>query len=170
MANTNAISPLLVLALISPIIFFSVENACADHTGFTIGNNVLPFKIDYNPSKNNYHKTSQLSNDDSLESTTTSTPLETLKPVAEAGWLQSVKSDGVVKLDGSTSFDPNDSALTYAWTQVMGPVVILDDNSSEKPAFTAPKTSKGVNLTFQLIVSNEDGITSEPDYVMVFVD
>jgi hypothetical protein len=73
-------------------------------------------------------------------------------------------------LDGSTSFDPNNSALTYAWTQVMGPDVVLDNDLSKNPTFTAPKTSTDVSLTFQLIVSNADGMTSEPDYVTVFVN
>jgi hypothetical protein len=111
-----------------------------------------------------------LDGDDSAVFTTTAKPVDTLKPVAEPGWLQSVKSNEIVQLDGSTSFDPNNSALTHVWTQVMGPGVVLDDNLSEKPTFTAPKTSKDVNLTFQLIVSNKDGTTSEPDYVTVFVN
>ena len=170
MANYNALSPLLVLALTSSSIFFGVESAWAEHVGTTIDNNVLPFKIDYDPGKNNIHKNGQLSDDASVESTATATQLETLKPVAEPGWLQSVKSNDMVELDGSTSFDPNDSALVYDWTQVMGPEVILEDSSSEKPTFTAPKISKDVSLTFQLIVSNEDGMTSEPDYVTVFVN
>jgi len=111
-----------------------------------------------------------LDGDESAGFTTTATPPDTLKPIAEPGWLQSVQSNERVQLDGSTSSDPNHSALTYAWTQVMGPGVVLDNNLSEKPTFTAPKVSKDVNLTFQLIVSNVDGATSEPDYVTVFVN
>ena len=121
-------------------------------------------------SKTTSIEASQLLDENSAESTTIATPLEILRPVAEPGWLQSVKSNDMVQLDGSTSFNPNNSMLTYAWTQVMGPDVILDDNLSEKPTFTAPKTSKDVNLAFQLIVSDEDGITSDPDYVTVFVN
>ncbi len=170
MANYNALKPLLVLALTSSSIFLGVESAWAYQIGTTMDNNVLPFKIDSNPGKNNIQKTSQLSDDNTVESPAASTQLEILKPVAEPGWLQSAKSNDMVELDGSTSFDPNNSELTYVWTQVMGPDVILDDNLSEKPTFTAPKTSKDVNLTFQLVVSNEYGITSEPDYVTVFVN
>jgi hypothetical protein len=170
MANYNALTLLLVLALTSPSLFFGVESARAYQIGTTAENNVLPFMIDSDPGKNNIHKISQFSDDNTFEVPATSTQLEILKPVAEPGWLQSVKSNDLVELDGSTSFDPNNSELTYAWTQVMGPDVILDDNLSEKPTFTAPKTSKDVYLTFQLVVSNEYGITSEPDYVTVFVN
>jgi hypothetical protein len=169
-ANCNALIPLLVLALTLSSVSFSVEISWADHRDSRMDNNALPFNLEYNPSKHNIHKTGQLSEDDTTESPTTGTPLESLKPVAEPGWLQSVKGNDVVELDGGTSFDPNNSALTYAWTQVMGPNVVLDNDLSKNPKFTAPKTSTDASLTFQLIVSNEYGIASDPDYVTVFVN
>ena len=170
LANNNALIPLLALSMISSGIFFGDESASADRAYNAVDNNVLPPDPDFYPSRHNIHKTSQPSDDDIADSVTTATPLETLKPVAEPGWLQSVKGNDVVRLDGSTSFDPNNSALTYAWTQVMGPDVVLDNDLSKNPTFTAPKTSTDVSLTFQLIVSNADGMTSEPDYVTVFVN
>jgi hypothetical protein len=166
----NEWNPFLVLALMLSSIFFCVHDFGVNLVGATANNVIFPFSLDYDIGKNNLNKNIQSDGDDSAVFTTTATPPDTLKPIAEAGWLQSVKSNEGVQLDGSTSFDPNNSALDYAWTQVMGPGVILDNNLSEKPTFTAPKTSKDVNLTFQLIVSNEDGITSEPDYVTVFVN
>ena len=169
-ANYNALIPLLVLALTSSSIFFCAESASADHIDNAIDNYDLPSNLDFDPSKHNIQRTSQLSDDVIVDSPTTATPLQTLKPVAEPGWLQSVKGNDMVRLDGSTSFDPNDSALTYAWTQVMGPDVVLDNDFSKNPTFTAPKTSNDVSLTFQLIVSNEDGMNSDPDYVTVFVN
>ena len=151
-------------------IFFCVHDLGLNLAESTSNNGIFPFSLDYDQGKNNMNKNIQLDRDDSAVFTTTTTPPDILKPIAEPGWLQSVQSNERVQLDGSTSSDPNHSPLTYAWTQVMGPGVILDNNLSEKPTFTAPKTSKDVNLTFQLIVSNEDGITSEPDYVTVFVN
>jgi hypothetical protein len=166
----NESNPFLVLALMLSSIFFCVHDFGENLVGSTANNVIFPFSLDYDTGKNNLYKNIKLDGDDFAVFTTTATPPDTLKPVAEPGWLQSVKSNERVQLDGSTSFDPNNSALTYAWTQVMGPGVVLDDNLSEKPTFTAPKTSKDVSLTFQLIVSNEDGTTSEPDYVTVFVN
>jgi len=55
-----------------------------------------------------------LDGDESASFTTTATPPDTLKPIAEPGWLQSVQSNERVQLDGSTSSDANHSALTYA--------------------------------------------------------
>lgn len=62
-----------------------------------------------------------------------------LKPVAEPGWPQSVKGNNVVRLEGGTSFDPNNSALTYAWTLVMGQDVVLDSNLSESLLHLPPQ-------------------------------
>jgi hypothetical protein len=166
----NTSNPFLVLALMLSSIFFCVHEFGVNLVGATANNGFFPFVLGYDLGKNNIHNNIQLDGDESAGFTTTATPPDTLKPIAEPGWLQSVQSNKRVQLDGSTSSDPNHSALTYAWTQVMGPGVVLDNNLSEKPTFTAPKVSKDVNLTFQLIVSNVDGATSEPDYVTVFVN
>jgi hypothetical protein len=166
----NASNTFLVLALMSSSIFFCAHDFGVNLVEATTNNVIFPIVLDYDPGKNNIHKNIQFDGDESAFFTTTGTAPDTLKPIAEPGWLQSVQSNERVQLDGSTSSDPNHSALTYAWTQVMGPGVVLDNNLSEKPTFTAPKISKDVNLTFQLIVSNEDGTTSEPDYVTVFVN
>ena len=56
MANYNAFTPLFVLALTSSSIFSSIGTAWADSVGNTFENNVLPFKVDYNPIKNNIHR------------------------------------------------------------------------------------------------------------------
>jgi hypothetical protein len=101
---------------------------------------------------------------------TMSIPSSILKPVAEPGWDQVAKSSELFELDGGRSADPNGLKLAYAWTQVMGPDVMLDDPSAETPKFVVPKTGEKINLTFQLIVSNEAGIPSDPDYVTVHVD
>ena len=100
---------------------------------------------------------------------TESIPSSILKPVAEPGWDQVAKNGELFELDGGRSADPNGLKLTYAWTQVMGPDVILDDHSSITPKFVVPTTAEKLNLTFQLIVRNEAGVTSDPDYVTVQV-
>lgn len=37
------------------------------------------------------------------------------------------------------------------------------------PTFTAPKTTAQTEITFQLTVTNQEGLTSEPDEVTVTV-
>jgi hypothetical protein len=92
-----------------------------------------------------------------------------LGPIADAGPDQSVKSDELVQLDGSNSSDPEGSALTYYWNHTDGQDVVLNDATSVNPTFTAPETTTQTSITFQLTVTNEEGITSEPDKVVVTV-
>ena len=65
---------------------------------------------------------------------------------------------------------PYDSALTYLWTQTSGPEVTLINSTSSNPTFTAPEVNEQFDLTFQLTVTNEEGIASEPDEVTVIVN
>jgi hypothetical protein len=75
-------------------------------------------------------------------------------PVANAGVDQSVSEQQLVALDGGGSSDPDGDALTYAWTQVSGPPVVLSDPTAEKPTFTAPfVVLGGETLTFELTVT-----------------
>lgn len=90
-------------------------------------------------------------------------------PIADAGPDQSVKSDELVQLDGSNSSDLDGSALIYSWNQTDGPNVTLSDPTSVDPTFTAPEIVRQTNLTFELIVTNEEGTTSEPNEVTVTV-
>jgi len=92
-----------------------------------------------------------------------------VKPIADAGSDQSVNSNDIVQLDGSNSSDPNGSPLTYLWTQTSGPEVILSDPTSSNPTFTAPQVNEQSDVTFQLTVSNEEGIASELDEVIITI-
>ncbi len=89
-------------------------------------------------------------------------------PVADAGEDQVARAGDAVTLDGSGSADPDGDPITYQWTQVQGPEVVLSDPTSPTPTFTAPPGRAA--FVFQLVV--HDGITpsDEPDLVMVNVD
>ncbi|MDN5844681.1 MAG: PKD domain-containing protein [Candidatus Nitrosocosmicus sp.] len=126
-----------------------------------------PYMLEYNPSNDNIYVANQKSKDVSIISTTTP-PI--VKPVADAGPDQPVRSNDVVQLDGSNSSDPEGSPLTYSWTQLSGPEATLSDPFSSNPIFDAPEVNEQTDLTFQLIVTNEDGIVSEPDEVIVTVN
>ena len=104
------------------------------------------------------------------EVTITVNPLPILlKPNADAGPDETVNNNDLVQLDGSNSSDPSGSPLSYVWTQTSGPVVQLSDSGSSNPTFTAPETNEQTNLKFELIVTNEEGISSEPDEVVITV-
>ncbi len=88
-------------------------------------------------------------------------------PVANAGSAQTVSVSSTVLLDGSGSSDPNNSSLTYKWTQTAGPTVTLSSSTAVQPSFTAPTSP--TTLTFQLVVNN--GLTnSSPATVTITVN
>ena len=91
-------------------------------------------------------------------------------PVASAGPDQSVKQKTTVTLDGSYSYGTGGSAgiAGYAWRQVSGKTVTLNNATSAKATFTAPSTDKPIKLTFELTVTDARGATAK-DQVVVMV-
>jgi len=88
-------------------------------------------------------------------------------PRAEAGQDQVVRPGQPVMLDGSGSSDPDGDALTYKWTQILGPNVDLQNGNSAQASFTAPDVPVDARLVFRLTVS--DGQYSAFDLVNVTV-
>ncbi|UCD50596.1 MAG: right-handed parallel beta-helix repeat-containing protein [Phycisphaerales bacterium] len=85
-------------------------------------------------------------------------------PVADAGPNSLWEAPGYVMLDGleSSDADPPDE-LAYAWTQIDGPPVTLEEPNSPTPHFECPEA--GI-YTFELVVG--DGfVESEPDRVKI---
>ncbi len=87
-------------------------------------------------------------------------------PVANAGQTnppESVPEGMNACLDGSGSYDPEGDALTYAWTQLDGPMVTLDNPMSGGPCFATPDVGPaGADLHFQLTVTDSHGASSDP--------
>lgn len=78
-------------------------------------------------------------------------------PTAIAGANQSVDELANVTLDGSSSSDPENTALTYAWTQTAGTTVTITNSSAAQASFDAPDVTAvtvSETLTFQLSVSD----------------
>jgi len=86
-------------------------------------------------------------------------------PSADAGDNQDKFVNDLVTLDGSGSFDPDGDTITYSWTQLTGPTVILSDSTAISPSFTTEKIG---TYTFQLIV-NDGEFDSSPDTVTITV-
>jgi hypothetical protein len=91
---------------------------------------------------------------------------DNLAPVADAGVDQSVAVGTSVDLDGSGSYDPNGSALTYTWTFTERP---LGSTSSITQDGTAAATFLAdVEGTFVVALVVDDGtVSSAPDSLQV---
>jgi hypothetical protein len=88
-------------------------------------------------------------------------------PVVDAGPGQTVDEGDVVTLTATAS-DVDGQPLSYAWTQVSGPAVVLDDAGVATPTFTAPEGLVNSDLVFRLDVS--DGIATSSDTVTITVN
>ncbi|HEY7227096.1 MAG TPA: hypothetical protein VH481_03125 [Nitrososphaeraceae archaeon] len=96
-----------------------------------------------------------------------------IKPIADAGPNQVVKSQDQVILDGTNSYDPDcnsDCYVDYEWKQTGGPKIndwngVVDD---DKPTFIAPSVDKTTKLTFNLKVYDQYHL-SDTDSVTITV-
>jgi YVTN family beta-propeller protein len=128
----------------------------------TIDVGLLPRNIAYNPNNGYMYITNSGSDMVSLIGS---------MPIANAGPTQTVDSGATVQLDGSGSSANGGSPIaSYQWTQTSGPTVTLDDPTSATPSFTAPQTEVQENIVFQLVVTNEQGVESQPDNVTITVN
>jgi hypothetical protein len=92
-------------------------------------------------------------------------------PAANAGPNLTVDSNTLVRLDGSGNANSNlsEDNLIDKWTQTGGPKVTLSDSTSQNPTFTASRATEQSEITFNFVVADEKGVTSEPDEVKITV-
>ena len=84
-------------------------------------------------------------------------------PTAEAGPAQTVEEGQRVRLAGSGE-DRDGTVASYAWTQVSGTGVELDDASAAVAGFTAPAFAVGQSeLVFRLTVTDDRGATASDE-------
>ena len=85
--------------------------------------------------------------------------IDGVPPVADAGDDQSVTEGEPVTLDGTGSTDANGSISTYLWVQTVGTTVTLSGAGTATATFTAPEVDADETLTFQLTVTDDDGLS-----------
>ena len=81
-------------------------------------------------------------------------------PVAKARIISGVRGGEQVKLDASTSTDPDHEPLTYAWTQTGGSSASLTGANTAEAGFTPAKKNTAETYTFTVTVTDAAGATS----------
>ncbi len=94
-------------------------------------------------------------------------------PLADAGADANApaRTEGVM-LDGSNSADTDSDTLSYAWVQLSGTAVVLNNANTATPSFTAPTVGTAEeDLVFQLTVDDGTGYSnsSSTDTVTIHV-
>jgi glucose/arabinose dehydrogenase len=82
-------------------------------------------------------------------------------PTANAGPDQTISSRATTTLDASGSFDSQHQPLTYSWTQIDGPLAVIDDRSAVRPHITAP--AGPTTLKFRVTVTDTSGASNSDD-------
>jgi hypothetical protein len=90
-------------------------------------------------------------------------------PIARAGSAQTVSIGQSVTLNGSASSDADGTVSSYAWTQTGGVTVTLTGATTAQPSFTVPTAASGTALTFSLVVTDNQGATSQASFVTITV-
>ena len=88
------------------------------------------------------------------------TPPVNKAPIANAGADVNVTGPADVTLNGSGSRDPENSVLTYLWTQVSGPTIAIANADMANAAIQLAATQTDVAYSFSLKVTDPEGLSA----------
>ena len=90
-------------------------------------------------------------------------------PTANAGAEQSQLEGTEVSLSGSAS-DADGTISAYSWSQLSGSEVIILDSTSAQASFIAPAVDADTILSFQLLVTDNDGASAVDTATITVLD
>jgi len=83
----------------------------------------------------------------------------------------SANENAQVTLDGSASNDSDGTISSYSWTQIAGsPVVVINSPTAAVASFTAPEVTESTSLTFNLVVTDNEGANASDTIVVSITD
>lgn len=92
-------------------------------------------------------------------------------PVADAGAAQTVAEGAAVTLNATGSSDQDGDTLTFEWTQISGPAVVLTGDDTATPSFTAPQVGPaGATLVFRVTVDDGYGGSDSAEVTITVQD
>lgn len=99
-------------------------------------------------------------------------PIPTITPNAVAGRDRIILENNTIQLDGSLSTAGNGFTMTsYAWTQVSGTTVTINNANTATADFLAPDVAPaGETIVLRLTVTNSNAITSSDDITFSVAD
>ncbi len=86
-------------------------------------------------------------------------PAENQPPQVVTNGNQSVYDNVTVQLDASASYDPDGDPLTFTWTKVSGPNIVLVGADTAVASFQTPEVTVLTQAAFQVAVSDDHGNT-----------
>jgi len=90
--------------------------------------------------------------------------------IADAGNDRTVSEGTSVVLNGSNSNSNQSVILSYVWKQIPNPNITIGGANTMIWSFIAPNVSTDTTLTFQLVVTDDKGITSTDEVNIIIRD
>ncbi len=91
---------------------------------------------------------------------------QNLKPISDAGEDFSVYSNETATLNGTLSYDPDGSILTWEWKCINDLTLVMQNINSSKPSFIP---NRKMVYSFTLQIKDDLGLWSDMDFVNVTV-
>ena len=97
-------------------------------------------------------------------------PDDQLAPIADAGANQETYVGATVTLDASGSSDSDGRIDSYAWSQIGGIEVAINDSGFKEADFLVPEAARATDLTFELTVVDNDYNQASDSVVVTVLD
>ena len=97
-------------------------------------------------------------------------PDDQLAPIADAGANQETYVGATVTLDASGSSDSDGRIDSYAWRQIGGIEVAINDSGFKEADFLVPEAARATDLTFELTVVDNDYNQASDSVVVTVLD